>query len=191
MEHSVYFRPQSNMHRLRTTVTLTILLYFAFVPAFASGIHKWVDEQGVTHYSDKAPESDIRQVSVIEIPAYYSTVSNIEQDYYSITNQWMRVHQERLELEKIKLEKAKQKAAQQPTIPQVVYINEPTEDRYRVSYPFFSHKKFKKHRRHRKSGQDYGDKPSFRRRALCPTDFRTRRGLRSHSTRRGLTLRID
>ena len=187
----MYFRTQSNMYRLRTPVTLTILLYFAFVPAFASGIHKWVDEQGVTHYSDKAPESDIRQVSVIEIPAYYSTVSNIEEDYYSITNQWMRVHQERLELEKIKLEKAKQKAAQRPSPPQVVYVNESNENRYRVAHPFFIHNKFKNKRRKHRFFNDYGDKTFPRNRNFCPNDFQVRRGHSSRSSRSGLTLKID
>lgn len=184
-------RVQSSMYRLQVIVTLTVLYCFALLPAYASGIHKWVDEQGVTHYSDQAPESDILQVSVIEIPAAHYTVSDIEKDYYSITNQWMRVHQERLELEKIKLEKAKQKAAQRPAPPQVVYVNESYEDRYRVAYPFFIHKKFKHKRKKHRFFKDNGYRSYPRNRNFCPNDFQARRGHGFRSSRNGLTLKID
>ena len=180
------------MYRSKIIATLILLLYVASIPAFAAGVHKWVDEKGITHYSDMAPNAAVDQVAIIEVSSSYSPATDVEQDYYSITNQWMRIHQERLEREKIKLEKAKQKAALRPVAPQIVYVNEPNADRYTVRNPFFIHNKFNKHRRHHRSKQDYGDKPSFRRRDFCPTDFQARRGHRIRSNRitSGLTLRI-
>ncbi len=192
-EHSGYFLTQRLMVNLKITVVLVTLFYAFCMPALATGIHKWVDEHGVTHYSDKAPDAKVGQVAVIEVSSTYSTATSTQQDYYSITNQWMRLHQERLEREKIKLEKAKQKAALQPSTPQVVYVNEPNKERYTVAYPFFVHNKFNRHRRLHRSNKEYGDRPSFRRREFCPaTDFNARRfrGLRSNRNTSGLTLRI-
>ena len=143
------------MHRHISLIIVAILLYLASVPVFAESVHKWVDEKGVTHYSDHGPASSTVQVTLIEVPATYSTTAtNVEKDYYSITNQWMRLHQERLEREKIKLEKAKQRAAQQPVAPQIIYVNEPERDRYVVAYPRVFHRNFKHHRRlhHKRNG---------------------------------------
>lgn len=39
-----------------TSLALAGLLALAMVPAEASKIYKWVDEKGVTHYGEKAPE---------------------------------------------------------------------------------------------------------------------------------------
>lgn len=171
------------MQPIKTILSLAVLLCCAVSSVWAAGIHKWVDESGITHYSDMAPVADVDQVAVIEVSSAYSTNNNVEQDYYSITNQWMRIHQERLDREKIKLEKAKQKAVQQPVAPQVVYVNEPNKDRYRVSYPFFIRKKFKHH-----------DDFSSRRRNFCPDDLRIQRhgfNHRNSGINTGLTLKIQ
>jgi len=90
----------------------------------ANDVHKWVDENGVTHYSDEAPENIVNEVEQITLPATYSRAVGVQDDYYSIANQWMRVHEQRIALEKIKLEKAKQKAALRPVEPPVIVVNE-------------------------------------------------------------------
>lgn len=138
------------MHVIKPLLFVTVFLVSS---AMAGEVHKWVDENGITHYSDKAPKSDIEEVTLIEIPASYSTQSDNQNDYYSITNQWMRIREERLAMEKIKLEKAKQKASQQAAAPQIVYLNDPG---YSGPYFFphhfpnnFKHHKFKHRNKHK------------------------------------------
>lgn len=189
------------MNRSISLFIVANLIYIASLSAFAENVHKWVDEKGVTHYSDKAPTSSDTQVIVIEVPATHSTTADVENDYYSITNQWMRVYEERIALEKIKIEKAKQKAAQRPVAPQVVYLNDPDDYRYVVGYSNFFHRKHrhnrfrdKSNRRFRdKSNKHYGDKHAKHHRRGHSDKFQgQRRGHSSHSNRKssGLTLKI-
>ena len=106
----------------------------------AGSIHKWVDEKGVTHYSDQAPKSGLYDTNQINVSNVY-TGSLHEENYYSITNQWARMREERLERKKIQLEKAKQKAALQQAkaaaVPHVVYMNQEVERTHRAYYPYF------------------------------------------------------
>lgn len=134
---------------------ITIILFFISLgrPVFAGSVHKWIDDNGVTHYSDEAPGSSVTQITLIEVPSSYPSA---EDNYYSITNQWQRLHEKYIQREKIKLGKAKQKAAQQPTPPQVVYLNTPDQSQYRIAYPYIFHRNLKHHgfqhrlRRHHK-----------------------------------------
>ena len=157
------------MNKAIPIVIVTILLLVSF-PISAERVHKWVDENGVTHYSDEAPNQSVSEVTLIELPATHSKIVDVEKDYYSISNQWMRVHEERIAREKIKLEKAKVKASQRPAEPSVVYVNEP-EDRYVVGYPYHIRHKYRhkdrrkdKHKRRHRDRDDsmrhYGDRRS-------------------------------
>lgn len=58
----------STSTKLRLILPLLTLLA-AFVPALAFGqeVYKWVDEDGVVHYSTEAPPSDAQNVSRIEL----------------------------------------------------------------------------------------------------------------------------
>ena len=70
--------------------------------------YRWVDQSGVTNFSDTPPESHSSTDSTIEsisLPKVYSSAINPEYDYYSIDNQWQRMHEERIERDKIILEK--------------------------------------------------------------------------------------
>jgi regulator of protease activity HflC (stomatin/prohibitin superfamily) len=44
-------------------------LNLAAIEVHAQTVHKWVDEEGVTHYSDLKPANDGAEVREIEIPA--------------------------------------------------------------------------------------------------------------------------
>ena len=131
---------------------LPLLLSVVTLPVYAGAVHKWVDEQGITHYSDQLPENISNSVKQIDVSNTYrnSDSSDYQKDYYSVTNQWARMREERLERKQLQLEKAKQKAAQQPLVPQVVYINQAEEDRSRsVYYPaYFGHRGFKHHKKY-------------------------------------------
>ena len=119
--------------------SLTIVALFALIPfaSFAASVHKWVDENGVTHYSDQAPDDQVAQIDQFEISNVYRQ-SNVEEDYYSISNQWARMHAERIERKKIQLEKAKLKQSQSESTPQVVYFDQDQESHRQVYYPVFA-----------------------------------------------------
>lgn len=121
---------------------IALLLLAVTIPVFAGSVHKWVDAQGVTHYSDQMPEENqntVKQVAVtkIDVSDEYNVADN-QQDYYSVTNQWARMREERIARKQIQLEKAKIKTAQQPAVPQVVYINQEEPRSSSVYYPAYS-----------------------------------------------------
>lgn len=95
-------------------------MVWASMPASAGVVHKWVDSKGITHYSDTPPEVTPAQLTQIEVPDVVRTTAKTASDYYSIANQWQRLHRERLERDRLALERAKQKASRQP--PEVVYV---------------------------------------------------------------------
>ncbi|MEM7401686.1 MAG: DUF4124 domain-containing protein [Pseudomonadota bacterium] len=104
---------------------------------YAASVHKWVDENGVTHYSDQAPEHYVAQVDEIKISNNYSQ-SNAQDDYYSVSNQWARMHAERVARKKLQLEKAKLKQSQSEVTPQVVYFNQDEDSSGQGYYPVFA-----------------------------------------------------
>ncbi|ADJ29742.1 DUF4124 domain-containing protein [Nitrosococcus watsonii] len=171
---------------------ITIILFLLFLerPAFAGSVHKWIDDNGVTHYSDEAPSSSATQVTLIQVPSSYPAV---EDNYYSIANQWQRLYKKHIQREKIKLKKAKQKAAQQPPSPQVVYVSTPDQPQYGTVYPSIFHRSLKHHKfqhrlgRHHKGnhGTHHRKKHAYR---LIPGDGHDSP---SHRKAGGLILKAD
>jgi len=174
-------------------ILITLLLFAIALPTYAGTVHKWVDAQGITHYSDQLPENISNSVKHIDVSNSYSNSdsSDYQQDYYSVTNQWARMREERLERKQLQLEKAKQKAVQQPVVPQIVYINQAEEDRNRnVYYPAyfsnFGHRGYGyKHRK--RYGNNYSGRFNAR---YNGTSCRLPRNSYSRSRGSGLTLSI-
>jgi len=80
--------------------------------AIADGVvYTWVDEQGVTHFSDAPPawakgnDSDTTEVDTIAMPQGFPAAVDPEEDYFSITNQWKRMQEELLERERLALQR--------------------------------------------------------------------------------------
>ena len=93
---------------------MLLLLSVVTLNAHAGSVHKWVDAQGVTHYSDQLPKSSantnynaVKQIDVLDSYSSSSRNSDARDDYYSVTNQWARMREERLERKQLQLEKAK------------------------------------------------------------------------------------
>ena len=126
---------------LRFTV---LILAFASTPISASVIHKWVDDQGVTHYSDKAPVAEDVQSTQIELPESDHTGGKSGDDYYSIANQWARIHQESLEREKLRAQAQQAKASQKPAVTNV-YVEEKGSNGYALFYrkPYYKKHHYK------------------------------------------------
>lgn len=139
-------------------IVASLLLCYSST-ANAAIVHKWIDADGVTHYSDAAPISDETPVTLIDVGASATVNKDTEatkENYYSIAKQWQRMHRERLERARLNLEKARLKATQTPAEPRVVYVNEPEQKRYVTAYPGFFHRKPGHHRLHRKFKRHYG-----------------------------------
>lgn len=120
------------------------------MPASAGVIHKWLDENGITHYSDEAPRIEQTGVTLIEVPERDITATSTRDDYYSIANQWQRMHRERIERDRLTLEKQRQKAAQSSHTPEVVYVEKPDEKTYVGIYSGLRYHRRGAHRPHRK-----------------------------------------
>jgi len=78
----------------------------------AAEVHKWTDADGLVHYSDTPPPASATPVSRIDLEAADPVAKS--HGYYSITNQWARMHRESLEREKLRLEQARVEAMRQP-----------------------------------------------------------------------------
>jgi hypothetical protein len=113
--------------KIRKYIPLLLIafLFSQCLIVHAGTVHKWVDEKGVTHYSDTAPNDSYKNIEQFVVLDSYENLKENQEDYYSITNQWARMRDERLEREKLRLEEAKQNASQQAAgIPQIIFVNE-------------------------------------------------------------------
>lgn len=150
------------MNRSMTTIPAIALVLSIFAPASAAVVHKWVDSDGITHYSDEVPVSAQTAVTRIELRKAPAATGDTVSGEYSIANQWRRLHQERIERDKLALEKARQKA-QPRQATEVVYVEQPQETRYVVPYPrsrFRQHGRYRSHYKHGRH-QARGNKKRF------------------------------
>ena len=76
-------------------------------PAAADNVaYRWVDQEGVTHFSDTPPPADntsrpgVESIALADFPA----VADPAADYYSIVNQWKRLREELADQQKLVLE---------------------------------------------------------------------------------------
>ena len=137
--------------------TLTLLLVSGPAVLQAAAIHKWVDEKGVTHYSDEPPPTaavDSTQLDITTGKARDAegAAASAEEDYYSIANQWQRMQREQALRQQREIERAAIQAdhaqAQASQAQQYYrYDDDYRRGRYVIAYPY-RYKKHRKHRRH-------------------------------------------
>ena len=134
-----------------------------FSVLFISSLHaqefyKWIDTDGVTHYSEVLPSQEV-EYYVLEIPVQYAT-NKPSDDYYSIQNQLKRIQEQRLLWRELH-SPVKQK---EEVVVEEVYV-EPEVVRYapvypyHYKYPYFKNKHYnhnKKYNKHKK--YKYGKK---------------------------------
>ncbi|MEM7542891.1 MAG: DUF4124 domain-containing protein [Pseudomonadota bacterium] len=120
-------------------LSLCGLLMLGGMSASADTVYQWIDADGVVHFSDEAPlEADIDFASR-EILNSADAVDQSD-DYYSITNQWERLRQERLDKEALSLERRKLRAIEKSSQDEPL-VQQPTEGRtagrfYGYRYPY-------------------------------------------------------
>lgn len=162
---------QLNTMRLSNPSLFAIIAITLLPPAGAATVHKWVDGNGTTHYSDAAPVAVATDLVELQLPA--AAVSPpLKNDYYSIANQWQRMHRESIEREKLQLQ---QQQASAQTTPRVVYVEKP-EARHEVSRYVVAYPRSRRHRHiHRgdKSRHYYasGQNQATRRPPVRPATF--------------------
>jgi|GEM_PF-1122853 len=141
------------MFRIAFVFTLVILAGGNRVDVQAAEIHKWIDERGITHYSDEAPQSPGVTVTRLEISTHGSAgpvPSQTPGDYYSIANQWQRMQQERLQQQRLELQRARLSIARQTETEPVREFDEPRTTRYVAAYPYPIHRRHGHHYKHRR-----------------------------------------
>ena len=145
------------MSRLTIVSALALLIGSNCVAAQAAAVHKWVDDRGVTHYSDAAPEA--HETSIIQLESSTGNgrkrvAAEKPDDYYSIANQWQRIQQERLQQQQLELQKAALIATRTTEPARADYADEERSSRYVVAYPGKFHRRHgyrKRHPRHHRS----------------------------------------
>ncbi len=88
---------------LAVALLAVALLALAAVDGNAAVAHKWLDTDGVTHYSDAPPPTPTADFERLDLPTAPSRAA-VHDAYYSIANQWRRMHRERIELERVRAE---------------------------------------------------------------------------------------
>jgi len=76
---------------LRFLIVLAASLFSAAVFADGQQIYKWVDSQGVVHYSDKAPvkpEQPVTRMQLADLPAVDAQTETQNQAWIASINQW-------------------------------------------------------------------------------------------------------
>tara|TARA_R110002096_G_scaffold312853_1_gene507141 strand:+ start:11276 stop:11791 length:516 start_codon:yes stop_codon:yes gene_type:complete len=111
-----------------------MLLCSIGVSALAATVHRWVDEHGVTHFSDAPPAGTVSDVTTLELSDDFPDASDTRTNYYSIANQWERLRVEREQKTRIELEKARLRAEQAAAVAYSEPAAEPQERRY---YPLY------------------------------------------------------
>ena len=92
--------------RITHHIGVALLLGGCAALAQASVIHKWIDADGVTHYSDEPPTGSVTEPVQIDLPSPPGIANRAGNDYYSIANQWRRMHRERIDLERARVPRA-------------------------------------------------------------------------------------
>jgi hypothetical protein len=145
------------MSRLSIVCALALLIGSNWVAVQAAAVHKWVDDRGVTHYSDAAPDAAETSVVQLEISTgnrSTSAASESSDHYYSIANQWQRIQQERLQQQQLELQKAAVTATRTTDRGPTDYDDEERTTRYVAAYPAKLHRRHgyrKRHPRHHRS----------------------------------------
>lgn len=84
-------------------VTGFVLAVLLVAPAVAAEVYKWVDEDGVTHFSQMPPDLSVTGVSQQVLRDTRPSDYDPEQDIYGVEAQAKRMHQLRDEKEKSRL----------------------------------------------------------------------------------------
>ena len=130
----------STLIRLTTFAALCMFAWCLPVASYAGDVVlKWVDENGVTHYSQTPPPEGAvtEDLQKLRFVSYETEEPEEEDDYYSVINQANRLRASRLELEK---HRDQRKLARATAAGQLQQNQLPQDELYRndnVYYPVY------------------------------------------------------
>jgi len=162
------------MLRLPIVYALTLLTCGNWIGANAAAIHKWVDDKGVTHYSDAAPSSPGISVTSLEINTgniSRTALSPTSDQYYSIANQWQRLQLERLQQQQLELQRAAIKVNRSVESRRTEDSDESHTTRYLVAYPARIHRRHGYPKHHKRPRRSHGYTQQPRRNPVRSTGF--------------------
>lgn len=119
-------------HKFQLSIGLLLCSIGLSVPA--ATVHRWVDEHGVTHFSDAPPAGAAADVKTLELSDDFPTAPDTHANYYSIANQWERMREERNEKNQVALEKARIRAEKAAAVAYSEPTAEPEAPRYYPAY---------------------------------------------------------
>jgi len=172
-----------------------MLLCSIGLSAPAATVHRWVDEHGVTHFSDAPPAGTVSDVTTLELSDDFPDAADTRANYYSIANQWERMRVEREQKTRVELEKARIRAEQAAAVAYSEPAAEPQDRRY---YPLYfppAASRGRAHQRpyrdfdHNRANDDYARAGERRRIDGKPGRDRTRTGGRVTTAREPMSLR--
>ena len=101
-----------------TGLVLFLLAFLASMPVLATEVYHWVDENGVSHYSQNAPATDVDGVSKMILEDTTPPDYDPEEDRYGVEAQAERMASLREEMaEKREAQRERQRnAPQQPVV---------------------------------------------------------------------------
>jgi len=83
--------------RYRPAIILYLIVLTNFSPSVAGPVFTWVDQEGVTHFSESPPADTSIQPRQLDVLPPTDAGSAVVDDYYSIANQAERMEARRLE----------------------------------------------------------------------------------------------
>ena len=101
-----------------TGLVLFLLAFLASMPVLATEVYHWVDENGVSHYSQNAPATDVDGVSIMILEDTTPPDYDPEEDRYGVEAQAERMASLREEMaEKREAQRERQRnTPQQPVV---------------------------------------------------------------------------
>jgi hypothetical protein len=121
-----------------TLGSVVALALFLLAPSVggAAAVYRWVDEAGVTHFSEAPPETPAGEVQTLDVPEP-GPRADPENDYYSIANQSKRMEAVREERERARAERdlARRRLELQAQQAQAVESLSATEPTTQYRYP--------------------------------------------------------
>ena len=136
-------------------IVISVLLCSIGLSAPAATVHRWVDEDGVTHFSDAPPAVAVRDVKTLELSENFPAAPDTRADYYSIANQWERMREERDQKDQVALEKARIRADKAAAVAPSAPATAPEDRRY---YPAYFPPAGNRGRAHRQPYQGFDDR---------------------------------
>ena len=93
-----------------SSLAISCLAALSMTYAAAAPIFTWVDQDGVTHFSETPPEDDAVESFRIELEQAPAAGPAQDDDYFSVVNQVDRMRKSRLENEKVRTERLQAEA---------------------------------------------------------------------------------